>query len=804
MSKRHVFLKNEIRKNPTFIRKRNILTKEKEKDETEEQDDEKVIDSFRIDQFRRDYLVFTEDRENRRKKRIIQFPSFIDLIEIRFFKTFNFDLQKTFLSRYGLAVSELKSFNRTVVFEVLDSTLFSVFERHINIIISSPDPISYSGKEFNFLALIHSFNFVSKRNFSTEEEGVNIKLISTTNSVSKLQNDGLLNFLNSNSIEITRYSDVPDIIVVSMITSADKLFIEENFDIVESISSSRALQVRPGTFGPMRVDYGFQVSIPDNLPRVGVIDTGIKLISPFNRLLESYSYDHTGSGSFNDVVGHGTLVAGLIIFGDELPSSVQSNYIAKAKVVAIKAIHKDNDSLNISRIIHDIREEKIRNGTRIFNMSLNLWQSKKYNSSYSDFAFALDQLAFEEDLIVFISVGNFGTKSLQEYVNNDIHPDHQYPDFFYKLDRTTPSHSCENTNICEPSDSLNNISVGALAGNLEPGDNSDISPTNLHPAYYTRKFHLDFEQKINGVELRKNQKNKNLKKPDFIYEGGDLFTDDSGMEVLTFEGQYYTQTAGTSLSTPLITSLAAEIIYLYPLFNMQTVKALLLNSSSYYKYTDFPEFQANEKLFKNLIGYGKPEKEKLLNGSNESIVLVIEDKIKSGEIITMPLYLPPYLKKSGNKLKIDISLCYKFNPVHKDHLNYNPLHISFNVIKDLPIETVSTGKAIDYGIKNAFSWSEDHFGLDNLLFSNTQFKSYVLQPNDLYNLESSIGIGVRCLVKNNLETIHSSKENEFSLVIRLTEIVKNDLRKSLYDEIRSLNNVVDIALFSDTDLELDT
>jgi hypothetical protein len=803
MSKRHLFLKNEKSTNPTFNRKRGFSSNERESEEPEEQEEEKVLDSTRISQFRTYYRQFNSDRESRRGKRTIEFPSVIDLVEISFFKTFNNELRKIFFERYGLDVLELKSYNRTVVFEVVDSNLFAVFERHINFIISSDVPVPYSGEDFNVLALMHSFRFISKRNFSTEDEGVNLKLISSSNSVARLQKDQLIDYLNTLGLELTLSTETPDIISVSMISSNDKEYIEDNFDIVESITSSRALHVRPGTFGPMRVDYGFQVSIPDNLPRVGVIDTGITQISPFNGLIENYSYDHTGSGSFNDVVGHGTLVAGLIIFGDELPSSVQSNYIAKAKVVAIKAIHRDNDSLNIAKIIHDIREEKRRNGTRIFNMSLNSVLSKRYNSTYSDFAFELDKLAFEEDLVVFLSVGNFDSTALHGYIQVNVHSDHNYPVFFYKLDRTSPSHSCENTNICEPSDSLNNISVGALAANLEPGDNSDISPTNLHPAYYTRKFHLDFEQNVNGVALGRNQKNKNLNKPDFIYDGGDLFTHDAGMEVLAVPGSWYTRTAGTSLSTPLIASLAAQVIHQYPQFNMQSVKALLLNSSSHYKHTDFPEFSTNEKLYKKLIGYGKPDKSKLFNGSNESIVLVIEDKIKAGEIMTMPLHLPDYIKTSGNKLKIDISLCYKFNPVHKDHLNYNPLHISFNVVKNSPISNFSTGTAADYGIKNAFSWSEDHFGLDNLIFSNAQFKSYTLQPNDLKNVDGTIGIAVRCLVKNNLTTIHSSTENEFSLVIRLTEIIKNSISNSLYDQVRSLNNVVDITVISDADLDLD-
>src|SRR5699024_9219759 len=110
----------------------------------------------------------------------------------------------------------------------------------------------------------------------------------------------------------------------------------------------------------------------------------------------------------------------------------------------------------------------------------------------------------------------------------------------------------ENTNIVVPSESLNNVSVGALAGNIEEGENSDVTPLNIYPAYYTRKFHYDYKQQVNGGEFKKNQKNKHLNKPDLVFDGGDYFNDDSGIEVLAREGEYYKRTAGTSLATPLI------------------------------------------------------------------------------------------------------------------------------------------------------------------------------------------------------------------------------------------------------------
>jgi hypothetical protein len=232
-------------------------------------------------------------------------------------------------------------------------------------------------------------------------------------------------------------------------------------------------------FGSMRIEHGFQVEIPDDLPIVGVIDTGVSPIQPFNNLIEDGTINITGDSN-TDISGHGTLVAGLVIFGTDLPTSVQNTYKAKCKVLPIKALHRDNDGIDFPRLIEAIKQARREKGVRLFNMSL-VFYPKKYNETFSDFAYELDKLAYELDILIFISVGNFDSIALRDLLTVDKHEDHEYPNFFYKLDGTSEIHSCETTNISIPSDSLNNVSVGALAGNLEGDDNSDITPAPIYP-----------------------------------------------------------------------------------------------------------------------------------------------------------------------------------------------------------------------------------------------------------------------------------------------------------------------------------
>src|SRR5690606_26961085 len=130
----------------------------------------------------------------------------------------------------------------------------------------------------------------------------------------------------------------------------------------------------------------------------------------------------------------------------------------------------------------------------------------------------------------------------------------------------------------------------------------------------------------------------NLNKPDFIMEGGDLFEYNSGMEILRsplFESEkFYGRTCGTSLSTPLLCSYAAEILHQYPALRMQSVKSILINSADYHKKNDLLHFSnSSDYLLKSLIGFGRPQKDNLLFSKDYSIMYLIEGNIKIEQII---------------------------------------------------------------------------------------------------------------------------------------------------------------------------
>ena len=798
MKNKHVFLNNRSSLQSGFNRKRSY-TPPKSSDQ-----EEPAIKGFQLANLRNSYASFTQSYERRYTNRTIEFPAYIDLIEIRFFPTFNIDLKKKFYEKYGLSPVSYVDFNRTVVFEVVNKNSFDDFKADIRFIISHNQDVPYSGEDYNLIATVYKFRFIDKRIKTNERESIILSTIQSASiDIANHQKERLKEFLVEANLSFS-FNNGEDLFFLDQATNETINDIEQNFDIVKSITSSRALNVRPGMLGTLRMGHGFAVEVPEDLATVGIIDTGVNLIQPFDDLIVEGGINITGETDA-DHSGHGTLVAGLAIFGQDLPYSVANSYVAKCKVLPIKVLHNNNGGIKFLSLLQAIRTANQENGVRLFNMSI-VFSPKTYNEPFSDLAYELDRLSHELGVLIFISVGNFDDQSLKDLLTVDSHSDHDYPDFFYNLNGTSPVHNCENTNISTPSESLNNLSIGALAGNIEGGDNSDITPANLYPAYYTRKFHFDYEQKVNGIDLPRNQKNKYLNKPDLVFDGGDLLRPQSGIEVLASPANgYFTRSAGTSLSAPLVTSMAAEIEGKYPELHVQSIKALLINSANYHKPSQLPLFQNKEELLRKLIGFGVPEKDHLLHSDDNSITMVVEDQIKPLEIVAIPIFLPEYLKTAKNKLIFDVSIAYSSFPDKGNHLGYLPLHMSFNLVRNVDISAFnSTSNA--YSIKQSITWSEDHHGLENRLFSNAQRKEYRLQPNDIISLDGEMAVAVRCLLKDNIgENLKDQlrkNQSAFSLVIRITEELTTVTENNLYNEMLAINELRVISE-AETDADLD-
>ncbi len=753
---------------------------------------------------RRSNFLFLVERRQRVQNRTIDVPATIETVIIRFFKVFDGSLQSKFISKYGLEVACLEDFNKTVYLEINDAEKFKVFLDHLKKFFSSDLRTTYEGKEYNLIALIYDFRFLSTsrrvRSFSTIST---VSLLGAQTSAGSKVYESLLGYLKSQELPVSQSQVTPDFLEVSNLTQQQVNTIANNFDIVRQITSSRVERRRPGQYGEERRDYGFTVSVPETIPTVGILDTGFFRIEPLRDAIAGFNYDLTSTAAFIDDTGHGTAVGSMVVLGEEFITEIKTNYVAKAKIAVIKVMQNDADSLSIIALTNAIRSAHQEHNVRLFNLSLNDPLPKQYNRHISDYAYTLDVLCYELDLLIVISVGNIPEQRLAELISQEPHTAHEYPRVFYSLDDRSEIHSCETTNISEPSESMNNISVGALAWNLEEGQTSDITPAKEYPAYYTRKFHYDYEQQINGSDFLRSQRNKHLNKPDLVFEGGDLFRESSGMEILRSpieqDGRrYFARSAGTSLAAPLVTSYMATIMRHYPSLRMQTIKALIINSAESPCGKNPPIFREFPiDLLRKLIGFGRPQPDKLINTDNNAVTFVIEREIRLDEFQTIKLVLPTFLNETKNKLNFKATLCYNFRPIKDNHLGYLPLQITYGLFQHLEGNGMSQMDSEDYLVKGTVRWSDDFFGVENRLFSNVQRTEYSLSGELIRDLNNQVCIAVKCHGKKEIpvgDLRHlENTAHKFSLVITITELPVSRAQNRLYQEITAINSIQAIA-----------
>ena len=633
----------------------------------------------------------------------------------------------------------------------------------------------------------------------------------------------LIEFLDENDI-LYNYSVVGNYIEIINEPNVAE-FLITNFDIIYSINSYSAGVVEPNLYNQTQKGFGFEIILEDeNLPIIGVIDTGIEKTTPLNSIIiNDDSFNLTDSSSLIDEVDHGTAVAAIASIGSKLYPNHFGTHIADARLLSMKVLNEHSNILFKEDVIEMIRRAHHKYDIKIFTLTIGSVNFKKHNERVSEYGAALDRLSHELGLLIFIAIGNN---------NNLLHSSGSIINFPEVYD-------FENSNLCSPAESMNNFTVGAYSDNFENNSIERISHIGTTPALYSRTFHYNWQLQIfldkNG-NINHRRTNSLLFKPDAICHGGDydLMIDPSktGLKILSsIQGIYFSKNVGTSYASPFAANLASKIIYKYPLLKdrMQTVKALMINSCK------IPEPNENfDKISTHTIGNGLPNETFALNSNLDIITIILEDEILPETLKCFSLKLPGYLidleHKNQSILNIKSTLCFSFEPNCKSEFTYCPIHLSFILTDNLDLEKYDLnqmGEIIkerglpvnSYGLNNnnadkiklKNSWSQDYYYKSKIL-SNVQKTFQNLTRKDLIkNIDEEGNIHVKLAVNCKLHKLLNALDKydledipiKYSLVISIEELpYKNETSGKLYDELSALNTLENI-ISSDLDTELE-
>jgi len=891
--KPHLFLNNPRGESKVFNVNRKV-----EEDEEQEEIEEKSAVSYRRqkEQLNINLQEGIAAREHRVNNRTIEISAHIDYFQFNFFPVFNntekFKTRDRFFLEFGLTAVSYFNLNQSVLLAVTDEGKFRKLIALLNQFISSPDEQHPEGQAYHIVTLIESFSFLRLPHIidGGQKEQVILGLV-TPNQVIGDKYSTILSLLlellaeNSAGDNAIQFStDYQTSLQIKNITGSLLTTILDNYDIVQSVQTLRSPSIASNAFNQPELTWNLVINPPSNRDVIiGVIDNGVRRIQPLENILVDRRIDVTNPQRPNPLLAshpHGTMVASLAALGTRYFDTTKRQFQADAMIMPIKILNFGTGHLNIYDI-KDAIENAIHAGVKIFNLSV-CGPTKMYNQAHSEYAFLLDKLAYDNDIIIFIATGNLedeDIKAMQSNITGNASTHfHTYPNHFYNPGELSTEHICEATNLCVPAESLNNITVGATAENLDAGSPSGLTPFKELPAYYTRKWHLDYTRKVNGRVISRKQTNHNIRKPDIVMPGGDILLEACRMQVLGLgenASDFYVREAGTSLAAPLAANIAARIVTLYPDLTMQSVKALILNTAVQFEPGDILDdvitkvkddvsreyfgkgfdqlnkkqrltispFLSSEKLYDRLVGYGMPSEEKAMYSDRKRVSIVIQDTISLNTHKIVKLRIPDYLllyEKTGSHLSIKGTLCYKFSPVYNNQLGYNPLHISFNIYRDIEKDDPGTTAAIiadkrhswynsytngiyeekekskaknrAIAIKtNPEPWSEDFYPTSSKPFSNTQQFNLKINKAEILKASNEISIAIRCTHKRDLP--HYIEENlrrtshEFSIVLEVSEKESAELRNyDLYNELAAINDLdlhPSAQLDAEEDLEAD-
>lgn len=721
----------------------------------------------------------------------INIPAHLDYIEIHFFDAFNSGKSENFYrARFGLAPVTFKNFNGIVIFAITDNELFQIFINQINQFINYSGPTENPPfdkhilfiKEFYFLSTERIIEYPELKSYVILNMLKNPELFTTY--TQPIENR-LLVYLDQLGVEYHNYENNEQIELID-IPAGILTEIIDNFDIIHSVNSYSAGIIRPSVFNTPIREYGFTISnSEDELPIIGIIDTGIDNNTPLAPIIinQGNEFDLTNTSPVLDEANHGSAVALLAALGNRLIPNHIGQFESDAKLLSIKAMNGQSGPVKISEIEDAIRNAYSNYDCKIFTLTIIFDQPLKNNARISEYAYTLDRLAFELDVLIFIAAGN-NTELTEGFL--DPRPVN-YPQHFSDSKR----------NICSPADSRNNLVIGAVSDNFENNGVYVLSPDINFPASYTRKFNFS----INDIIRNSKRISRHLSKPDIAFPGGDVdqsvSSEHTGIKVIsTQQGLFYDRECGTSLSAPLMANLAAKILRTYPTLgnNMQSVKALIINSTFEPIFGNiFKDLKIDSK---KLIGKGIPDTEKAIYSNDNSATLLLEDTITRGQIQTYQLHVPEYLQdqeKTGSILEISATICYKFLPVQESHIAYCPVCIAFGFFNNVEINNQNS-EIIK--LKNGVTWSEDYY-FGTKLLSNCQKVIFRLNKEILVREEFVLKIAVNCKMHKLLSQTQKAElpqEYPFSIALTISEIPnKGELSGNLYSELEAINNLENIA-----------
>jgi hypothetical protein len=399
-------------------------------------------------------------------------------------------------------------------------------------------------------------------------------------------------------------------------------------------------------------------------PIVGLLDTGIEPIPHLNDWIIPDTVNLMNAEPDDINKEHGTSVAGILLYGDEL----EKKEYTKSFPFKIQDCIVNSSLLNVSEFemvqyikgyVQQYPDIKVWNLSQGSNVEIS-----DYN--FSDFAIALDDLQKHNDIIICKSAGN----------------------------QNIPG---ENIHITEGAESVMSLVVGSLSSEKYTENDGEV---DCRSPFSRIGYGPDY-----------------LIKPDLVHYGGNFDTKIRSFSIYGNEALV----SGTSFSTPRVTAIAASLCYeLGNRYNPLLVKALMIHSASY------PERLkpvGKERLRE--VGYGIPANgnDILFNDKDEFTMIFNTTFDKGHDVQVSEFVYPKSLIDEDGYYYGDITITLAVDPI----LNPNESTEYCQSEIDVKLETYDRIEIVDLGseaVSRVIRNTERLIGSENILCKTKYSKKY--------------------------------------------------------------------------------
>ncbi len=417
------------------------------------------------------------------------------------------------------------------------------------------------------------------------------------------------------------------------IAESDQIFVNEQ---IEELPEDQDIEILPPA---------------ENAPTFCVIDSGIReehiLLAP--AMLSQYSKNYvpnedTTADEVSDG-GHGTKVAGAILYGNDVPE--QGTHQLPCFIVNARVLDSGcclPESLYPPELMETILDDF--DGIRFFNMSIASTVPHRL-IHMSTWAAKLDSLIHQRKVLFILAAGNLRSASYHATklgIREHLEAGRNYPQYLLQ-----PS-----ARLANPAQSMLGLTVGSVCA----ADFEDQDRRSFGQKGYISSFSRCGPGLWQAI------------KPDVVEYGGDFLREVNGInitphndvaiKVVKSGGSRTGFSVGTSFAAPKVAHIVAHLAQEFPTESTLFYKALVIQSA---RLPEHVFYQPNVNVLR-AFGYGIPDLNRALNNNPYRITFIAEGKVAAHQANLYSVKIPPELSRAGTNYDIllEVTLTYTAEP----------------------------------------------------------------------------------------------------------------------------------------------